>query len=196
MMEAGLGVLADSTGVTMAKHIITVLVENKHGVLARVVGLISGRGFNIDSLNVAATTDPTVSRMTIQVPGDDRVLEQVTKQLNKLVEVIKVSDLTTERFIDMELIVVKVAAPASKRTEIKELAGMLKAQIVSVHQESIILEMTGSQERVAEFIDLLKPFRILDISRSGVIAMAKSDVNGRGQEVAGAEDKKEPKTAG
>ena len=180
----------------MVKHIITVLVENKHGVLARVVGLISGRGFNIESLNVAPSQDPTVSRMTIQVPGDDRVLEQVTKQLNKLVEVIKVSDLTTERFIDRELIVVKVVAPAAKRAEIKELAGMLKAQILSVQPESIILEMTGCQERVAEFIELLKPFRIVDICRSGAIAIAKGEVNGHGVESGQADRKKSSKTAG
>ena len=172
------------------KHIITVLVENKPGVLARIVGLISGRGFNIDSLNVAATQDPTVSRMTIQVPGDDRVLEQVTKQLNKLVDIIKVSDLTTERFLDREMIVVKVAAPPAKRTEIKELAGLLKAQIVSVQAESMILEMTGSQERVAEFVGLLKPYKLLDVSRSGVIAIAKGDVNGSSQESAGADSRK------
>ena len=177
------------------KHIITVLVENRPGVLARVVGLISGRGFNIDSLNVAPTQDPTVSRMTIQVPGDDRVLEQVTKQLNKLVDAIKVSDLTTERFIDRELIVVKVAAPAAKRSEIKELAGLLKAQVVSVQPESMILELTGCKERVAEFITLLKPFRIMDISRSGVIAMAKGDANGHGAESGRADRKTTPKTA-
>lgn len=178
------------------KHIITVLVENRPGVLARVVGLISGRGFNIDSLSVAPTQDPAVSRMTIQVPGDDRVLEQVTKQLNKLVDIIKVSDLTTERFIDRELIVVKVAAPAAKRSEIKELAGLLKAQIVSVQPESMILEMTGCQERVVEFIGLLKPFRILDISRSGIIAIAKGDATGHGAESRRADRKTEPKPAG
>lgn len=178
------------------KHIITVLVENKHGVLARVVGLISGRGFNIESLNVAPSQDPTVSRMTIQVPGDDRVLEQVTKQLNKLVEVIKVSDLTTERFIDRELIVVKVAASAAKRGEVRELAGLLKAQVVSVQPESMIIEMTGCQERVAEFIELLKPFRIMDISRSGAIAIAKGDQNGHGAEAGEMEQKKLSKTAG
>jgi len=157
------------------KHIITVLVENKHGVLARVVGLISGRGFNIDSLNVAPSQDPTVSRMTIQVPGDDRVLEQVTKQLNKLVEVIKVSDLTSERFVDREMIVVKVAAPSAKRAEINDLASLINAKVVLVQNESVVLEMTGDQERVTEFLDLLKPFGILDVSRSGVIAIARGD---------------------
>ena len=161
------------------KHIITVMVENKPGVLARIVGLISGRGFNIESLNVAPTQDPTVSRMTIQVPGDDRVLEQVTKQLNKLVDVIKVSDLTTERFVDREMVVVKVAASPGKRGDIKELASLLKAQVLSVQTDSVVLEMTGDQERVNEFLGLLAPFRILDISRSGVIAVGKGNMNGQ-----------------
>jgi len=152
-----------------------VLVENKHGVLARVVGLISGRGFNIESLNVAPSQDPTVSRMTIQVPGDDRVLEQVTKQLNKLVEVIKVSDLTSERFVDIEMVVAKVAAPSAKRAEIKDLAALVNAKVILVQNDSVVLEMTDDQEHVTEFLGLLKPFGILDISRSGVIAIAKGD---------------------
>ena len=157
------------------KHVITVLVENKSGVLARIVGIISGRGFNIESLNVAPTQDPTVSRMTIQVPGDDRVLEQVTKQLNKIVDVIKVSDLTAERFIDRELVIVKVAAPPAKRGELKDLAALLKAQIVSVQAESIMMQLVGDQGQVGEFIKLLKPFRIIEISRTGVVAVAKGD---------------------
>jgi len=162
----------------MKQHVITVLVENKAGVLARIVGLISGRGFNIDSLNVAPTQDPTVSRMTIQVIGDDRVLEQVSKQLNKLIDIIKVSDLTTERFIARELVIVKVAAPPEKRNEIKELAALIKSQILSVQANSIILQLVGDQEQVGEFISLLRPFRVLEISRTGVVAVAKGDVNG------------------
>ena len=161
------------------KHVITVLVENRQGVLARIVGVISGRGFNIESLNVAPTQDPSVSRMTIQVPGDDRVLEQVTKQLNKLIDVIKVSDLTRGRFTNRELILVKVAAPTSKRAEIRELATMLKAQILSVQAKSVILQVTATQEEVGDFIALLKPFGIIDMSRSGVVAVTKGDTNGQ-----------------
>jgi acetolactate synthase-1/3 small subunit len=157
----------------MKKHVKTALVETQPGVQARIVDLISGRGFNIVSLFVAPTQEPTVSRMTIQVPGDDRVLEQVRKQVNKLVDVVKVSDLTQEKFIDRELLLVKVAAPAGKRVEIKQLAEMLGAKIVSVQTKSLILEMTATQEQVDEFIALLKPFSIADISRSGVIAVAK-----------------------
>ncbi len=163
------------------KHVITVLVENQPGVLARIVGLISGRGFNIESLNVAPTQDPTVSRMTIQVPGDDRVLEQVTKQLNKLVDIIKVFDLTKEHFVDRELLLVKVAISPSKRAELKELAEMVQAEILAVQSKSVVLQMAGSMEQVADFIRLLKPYNVLDISRSGIIAVAK-EANGGGGE--------------
>ena len=157
------------------KHVITAMVENKPGVLARIVGLISGRGFNIDSLNVAPTQDPTVSRMTIQVPGDDRVLEQITKQLNKLIDVIKVSDLTQERFVDCELVIAKVSASANERGELKQVAEMIGARITSVTPKSIIVQMTGNQEEIGEFVALLKPYRVLDLSRSGVIAVAKPE---------------------
>jgi len=150
-------------------------VENTEGVLARIVGVISGRGFNIESLNVAPTNDPTVSRMTIQVPGDDRVLEQVTKQLNKLIDVIKVSDLTKDRFIDRELIVVKLQVEPGRRAEVKELAGLMKAEIVSVQADTMILQLAGDRERVVEFIELLKPYKVSDISRTGIVAMSKAD---------------------
>lgn len=156
------------------KHIISATVENQPGVLARIVGLISGRGFNIDSLNVAATQDPTVSRMTMKVPGDDRVLAQVTKQLNKLVDVIKVSDLTQKHYLNRELILVEVSATPPKRKDIVELAGLFDAKVVSVQKSSLTLQMVGEQDRIDEFLNLLKPFRILDISRSGVIAVARA----------------------
>jgi acetolactate synthase I/III small subunit len=157
----------------MMRHTITALVENQPGVLARIVGLISGRGFNIESLNVGPTQDPTVSRLTMQVPGDDRVLEQVTKQLNKLVDVIKVTDLTKEAFLNRECILVKVAASRDHRSEIIELAEVFHATIVSVQPAALVVQMVGDQGAVADFLELLKPFKILDVSRSGVIAMAK-----------------------
>jgi len=155
------------------KHTITALVQNQPGVLARIVGLISGRGFNIESLNVGPTQDPTASRLTMQVPGDDRVLEQVTKQLNKLVDVIKVTDLTKEPFLNRECILVKVAATRDNRSEIIELADVFHGTIVSVQPASLVVQMVGDQSGVADFLDLLKPFKVLDVSRSGVIAMAK-----------------------
>lgn len=155
------------------KHTITALVENQPGVLARVVGLISGRGFNIESLNVGPTHDPAVSRMTMQVPGDDRVLEQVTKQLDKLVDVIRVTDLTKEPFLNRECVLIKVAASREHRSEIIELADVFDGTIISARSNSIVIQLVGEQDKIADFLELLRPLRILDVSRSGVIAMAK-----------------------
>lgn len=155
------------------KHVITALVENQPGVLARVVGLISGRGYNIETLNVAPTQDATVSRLTMQVPGDDRVLEQVTKQLTKLIDVIKVTDLTQESFLNRECILVKVAAARENRSEIIELADVFAGKIISVQAGSVVVQIVADQAGVSDFLDLMKPFEILDVSRSGTIAMAK-----------------------
>jgi len=159
---------------SVVKHVITALVENQPGVLSRIVGLISGRGYNIESLNVGPTQDPSVSRMTMTVPGDDRVLEQVTKQLNKLVDVIKVADLTKKRYLNRELILVEVAAASQKRAEIAELADLFEAKVVSVQAKSLTIQMVGDAESINDFLRLLKPFSVLDISRSGVIAVART----------------------
>lgn len=155
------------------KHTISALVENQPGVLMRVVGLISGRGFNIESLNVGPTQDPAVSRMTMQVPGDDRVLEQVTKQLNKLVDVIRVTDLTREPFLNRECLLVRVAASRRERAELIALADVFDARVIAAQEGSLVLQMVGDQDQVMGFLELLKPYRVLDMSRSGVIAMAK-----------------------
>jgi len=157
------------------KHIITALVENQSGVLARIVGLISGRGYNIESLNVAPTQDPTTSRLTMKVQGDDRVLEQVTKQLNKLIDVIKVVDLTQKHFLNRELILVEVSALPRKRAEVVELADLFEAKVVSVQAKSLTIQMVTEEGKITDFLALLKPFGILDISRSGVIAVARGD---------------------
>lgn len=157
------------------KHVITALVENQPGVLARIVGLISGRGFNIESLNVAPTQDSSVSRLTMKVPGDDHVLTQVTKQLNKLVDVIKVNDLTKKRFLNRELVLVEVAASPKRRAEIVEVAALSDAKVVSVQVKSLTIQMVSEQEKVDDFLALLKPFGILDISRTGVIAVARGE---------------------
>jgi acetolactate synthase-1/3 small subunit len=157
------------------KHVITALVENQPGVLARIIGLISGRGFNIESLNVAPTHDPTVSRLTMKVPGNDRVLEQVTKQLNKLVDVIKVADLTKKRYLNRELLLVEVSATSRKRAEIVELAELAGAEVVSVQAKSLTVQIVDDQEKVDDFMTLLKPFNILDVSRSGVVAVARGE---------------------
>jgi acetolactate synthase-1/3 small subunit len=166
--------MTNDGGETM-KHVIALLVENQPGVLARIVGLISGRGYNIESLNVAPTQDPQVSRMTMTVPGDDRVLEQVTKQLNKLIDVIKVADLTKRRYLDRELVLVEVAAAPEKRGEIIELATLFDARVVSVQEKSLTVQMVGDQERIGNFLSLLKPPQILDLARSGIIAVARGE---------------------
>ena len=154
-------------------HTITALVENQPGVLARVVGLISGRGYNIDSLNVGPTQDPSVSRMTIHVPGDDRVLEQVTKQLNKLVDVIKVTDLTKQRYVSRELVFVKVSTPRGKRAHVLELVQLFRGEVLSVAVDTLLAQLVDTSERVDEFLELVRPFGIVDVSRSGVTAMAR-----------------------
>jgi len=157
------------------KHVITALMENHPGVLARVVGLISGRGFNIESLNVAPTQDPSTSRMTMTVPGDDRVLEQVTKQLNKLVDVIKVTDLTEKRYLNRELVLIEVSTGPQKRAELIEIAALFEAKIVSVQQKSLTIQMVEGQDKIAELLNLLKPFRIMSLSRSGIIAVSRGE---------------------
>lgn len=155
------------------KHIITALVENQPGVLARIVGLISGRGFNIESLCVAPTHDPTSSRITMVVPGDDRVLEQVTKQLNKLVDVIKVTDLTKEPFVNGELVLFKLNAARDTRSEVIELAKAYGATVVSIQPKSMVLQFAGAADKVQNLMELLRPFQITDISRTGLIAITR-----------------------
>jgi len=157
------------------KHVISVLVENKPGVLARVIGLVSGRGYNIETLNVAPTHDLTVSRITMTVPGDDRILEQVTKQLNKLIDVIKVYDLTGEKFIDRELALVKVQISSKNRSSVTELASLFKAEVVHVHHKSLTIQIIGSSDEIDNFLELVKPNGIVDVSRTGVIALGRSE---------------------
>jgi len=161
---------------TLMNHIINCLVENKPGVLARIVGLISGRGYNIETLNVAPTADPTVSKMTIVVPGDARVIEQVTRQLAKQVDVIEVVNMTNLRHLDRELILVRVGAENhGSRVEVLELASLFKARVVGVQEDSVTIEMAGNQETVSDFLHLLRPYRIIDISRTGVIAVGREN---------------------
>ncbi len=157
------------------KHIISAMVENQPGVLARIVGLISGRGYNIHSLNVAPTQDQTMSRITMVVPGDDHVLEQVTKQLNKLVDVVKVYDLTGEKYVGRELILVKVKASAKSRSELMDLTALFDARIVQVRNRSMTIQMVGCEEDVGSFLELIKSSGILDLSRTGVIAVGNPD---------------------
>jgi acetolactate synthase-1/3 small subunit len=149
------------------------LVENKFGVLARIAGLFSGRGFNIDTLNVAPTQDPTTSRMTIVVKGDDAVLEQVNKQLNKLVDVIKVQDFQEGEYVDRELVLIKVGADARTRPEVMQICDIFRAKIVDVGHKALTVEATGNEAKINAFLDLMEPFGIRDISRTGKVAMQR-----------------------
>jgi acetolactate synthase I/III small subunit len=155
------------------RHTLSVLVENKFGVLARIAGLFSGRGFNIDTLNVAPTQDPTTSRMTIVVRGDDAVLEQVTKQLNKLVDIIKVQDFQDGEYVDRELVLIKVGADAKARAEIMQICDIFRAKIVDVAHKALTVELTGNESKISAFLDLMEPFGIRDITRTGKVAMAR-----------------------
>ncbi|WP_457590297.1 acetolactate synthase small subunit [Geoglobus sp.] len=154
------------------RHTIAALVENRPGVLARVAGLFRRRGFNIESLAVGVTEKEGISRMTIVVAGDDRTIEQVTKQLNKLIEVIKVSDVSTNA-VERELALIKVAATPQTRGEIIEIANIFRARIVDVSRDSFIVEITGDEDKVSAFIDLMRQYGIKEVARTGKIAMQR-----------------------
>lgn len=156
------------------RHTISVLVDNEFGVLSKVAGLFSGRGFNIESLCVAETLDLKVSRMTIVTTGDDKIIEQITKQLNKLINIIKVTDLTAEEHIERELALIKVNANADGRAEILSIIDIFRGKVVDVSPTTYTIEMTGDNEKVNAITELLKPFGIKEIVRTGKIAMARS----------------------
>src|SRR5258708_30745879 len=138
------------------RHTISVLVENKFGVLTRVTGLFSGRGYNIDTLNVGPTQDPNTSRMTIVTRGDDATLQQIVKQLNKLVDVIEVMDFREGEYVDRELVLVKVTVDAKTRAEVMQITDIFRAKIVDVQPKSLTIEITGNQSKAEKFIDLMK----------------------------------------
>ncbi len=155
------------------RHTLSVLVQNKPGVLARTASLFSRRGYNIESLTVGVTENENVSRITIVVTGDDTVVEQVTKQLNKLIEVIKVSDLTKESYVDRELVLIKVTADGSNRAEIIQLVDVFRARIVDVATKSLIVEVTGDEGKNAALVAMLKQFGIKEIARTGMLALGR-----------------------
>lgn len=156
------------------RHIISILVENHFGVLARVSGLFSARGYNIDSLCVAETDDPAVSRMTVVVTGDDSVLEQIEKQLKKLVETIDVVDLTSQAHVERELVMIKIKADSKKRSELIEIANIFRAKVVDMAADALVIEATGSSGKVTAFIDMMQPFEIEELVRTGKIAIGRS----------------------
>lgn len=155
------------------RHTISVLVENKFGVLARVASLFSGRGFNIESLTVAETLDPTVSRMTIVTSGDNRIMEQIIKQLRRVIDVIKVIDLEEYEYIDRELALIKVSAEGGDRAEILRIIEIFRGKVVDVTPQTYTIEITGDESKIKAFIELLKPFGIKEIVRTGKVAITR-----------------------
>jgi acetolactate synthase-1/3 small subunit len=157
----------------MQKHTMSLLVDNEPGVLARVSGLFSGRGFNIESLCVAETLDPSVSRITLVTRGDDAVVEQITKQLNKLINVIKVTDLTATECVEREMALIKVSAKADFRAEILRIVDIFRCKVVDVSPTHYTIEVTGTAEKLAAILSLLKPMGIKEIARTGAIALSR-----------------------
>lgn len=155
------------------KHIISALVENKPGVLAHVAGMFAARAFNIDSLVVGRTEDPDLSRMTIVVVGDDRVLEQVRKQLAKIIPVVKVQDFTGQPVVARDLMLISVSAPPEKRPEIFALIEMFRGRVVDISTKSIMVEVSGPETKIDAFINVCKPYGIKSVARTGTIAMPR-----------------------
>ena len=163
------------------KHTISIWVENKFGVLARVAGLFSGRGFNIDSLAVGVTQDPTVSRMTVVAHGDEAVLAQITKQLNKLIDVIKVEDFSKQESVDRELVLIKIHSTTKTRSEIMQIVDIFRARIVDVGHDDLVVEATGASGKIKAIMDLLHPFGIKEVVRTGKIAIARGGTSNKEQ---------------
>jgi acetolactate synthase-1/3 small subunit len=156
------------------RHTVSVLVENKFGVLTRVAGLFSGRGYNIETLNVGPTHDPKLSRMTIVTVGDEATLQQIVRQLNKLPNVIKVQDFREGEYVGRELVLVKVKVDAKTRAEVMQITDIFRAGIVDVQRNNLTVEVTGSQEKVGKLVELLGVYGILEVTRTGMIALPRN----------------------
>src|SRR2546421_4460132 len=155
------------------RHTISVLVENKFGVVTRVAGLLSGRGYNFHTLNAPPTADPTASRMTIVTRGVDATLEQIVKQLNKLADIMKVQDFREGEYVDRELVLVKVGVDSKTRAEVMQITDIFRAKIVDVQPKSLTVEVTGDESKVEKFLNLMKTFGVMDLTRTGRVAMAR-----------------------
>lgn len=155
------------------RHVLSALVQNQPGVLAHISGMLASRGFNIDSLAVGETEDANLSRITFVVRGDDNVLEQVRKQLDKIVTVVRVQDISSEDYVERDLMLIKVKAIPAQRVEITLLVEMFRGRIVDIGLDSIIVEMSGREDKVDAFIDLMRPYGIIELARSGRIALVR-----------------------
>lgn len=157
-------------------HIISVSVFNRPGVLTRIAGLFSRRNFNIDSLNVGETENPDISRMTIAVNGDEKTLEQVTKQLNKLIDVIKITEIDKENIVERDLALIRVSCSTSERSQIIQIADTFRAKIVDVASDSLLVEVTGTEDKIEAMIEIYRDFGIKEIVRTGIIALSRGKV--------------------
>jgi acetolactate synthase-1/3 small subunit len=155
------------------RHVLSALVHNQPGVLAHISGMLASRGYNIDSLAVGETEDPNLSRMTFVVRGDDAMLEQVRKQLDKIVTVVKVQDISSEDFVERDLMLIKVQAPAPKRMEISLLIEMFRGRVVDIGFDSMIVEVSGQENKIEAFIDLMRPYGIVELARTGRVALVR-----------------------
>jgi acetolactate synthase-1/3 small subunit len=161
------------------RHTISVLVENKFGVLSRVSGLFSGRGYNIESLSVGETIDPNISTMTIVTSGDDWIIEQITKQLNKLIDVIKVTDFTEVEHVEREMVMIKVHPKAENKAEVLRLTEIFRGRIVDSSQRTYTVEITGDEKKIEAFVELMRPMGIKEFVRTGKVAIAREGVKGK-----------------
>ncbi len=155
------------------QHILSLLVQNKSGVLARIAGLFSSRGYNIDSLAVGETEEPNLSRITLVTSGDEAIIEQIRKQLNRLIDVIKVYEFAEEDYLERDLMLLKVNAPAGKRGEVMQIADVFRGKIVDVGAKHVVIELSGPERKINAMIDLLRPFGIKEMVRSGRIALTR-----------------------
>ena len=155
------------------RHVLSALVQNQPGVLAHVSGMLASRGFNIDSLAVGETEKPDLSRMTFVVHGDASELEQVRKQLDKIVTVVQVQDISSENFIERDLMLLKVQADPARRTEISLLVEMFRGRVVDIGRDSLIVEISGQESKIEAFIDLMRPYGIIELARTGRIALVR-----------------------
>ena len=163
------------TSTTHMRHVISLLIENESGALSRVSGLFSARGYNIESLTVAPTEEASVSRMTIITSGSDEIVEQITKQLNKLIEVVKVVDLSESAHIERELMLVKVRATGKDRDEMKRLSDIFRGRIIDVTESTYVIELTGTQAKLDSFVGAIDPALILETVRSGICGVGRGD---------------------
>ena len=162
----------------MRKHIISVLVQNQPGVLAHIAGMFAARGFNIDSLVVGRTEDPALSRMVIASTGDDLTMEQIRKQLGKIVTVVKVRDLSEQTVVERDLLLIQVHCPPDKRGELRQVTEIFRGSVVDVAPRSVVIQLTGPEDKIEAFVELCRPYGIKQLSRTGVIAVPRASQSG------------------